>query len=527
MRVRSPRATRRHALLAVLLVAAPFANALRPAALQAQRAATPVRSRVSAPAPAAGTMLLHAEPIALQRGGLMMAERGIIVVPVNRRAPARGVLTLEVYRFRATRPQVGAPPIFLLYGGPNFLGLEPLLAQKGYYEQRLRALHATADLVVVSQRGIGPSKPTTLIEGPRPFPLSHAVTAAEEAAAYRDAAVRAKAAWTQQGLDLTGFTVLEAAADLNDVRRAMGYDRIVLWGGSFGSHWAMATMRRYPSIVARAVLRGMEGPDHTYDMPSDVLGAVRRIAAEADTASALRGMIPPGGLMAALDSVLARVSAHPVMVTVTGAKSGRTDTVRIGVEDVREAAMGYTKTASSRDGMRSWAADIITMYRGDFTGLAQSRVAKRDTETFRTASYFMLDCGSGITAARSAQIAADPAVRVLGPLGVDYRESCPSWNIDLGDAFRQNFTSAIPMVISQGDYDVSTPMENARELAPFFTNSTLVIVHGGSHPALDDAMDALPAYAEAILTFARTGSKAGLPSSVQLPAIRWVVPPSR
>ena len=46
--------------------------------------------------------------------------------------------------------------------------------------------------------------------------------------------------------------MVEAAADVNDIRQALGYDRIILWGGSFGSHWSMAVMRYYPHIVARA-----------------------------------------------------------------------------------------------------------------------------------------------------------------------------------------------------------------------------------------------------------------------------------
>ena len=48
-------------------------------------------------------------------------------------------------------------------------------------------------------------------------------------------------------------------------------------------------------------------------------------------------------------------------------------------------------------------------------------------------------------------------------------------------------------------------MENSLELAPFFKSGRLIIVHGGSHPALDDAMDASPTFKDAILAFARKG----------------------
>ena len=136
-----------------------------------------------------------------------------------------------------------------------------------------------ADVVIVSQRGIGPSKPTTLIATPEPFPLDQAVTPEQRVARARENARREKAFWLAQGLDLEGFTIVDAAADIDDVRKALGYDRITVWGGSFGSHWGMAVMRFHPQIVARAILRGMEGPDHTYDMPSYVLNSLKRIAA--------------------------------------------------------------------------------------------------------------------------------------------------------------------------------------------------------------------------------------------------------
>jgi pimeloyl-ACP methyl ester carboxylesterase len=474
--------------------------------------------------PAPGTVFLSPERIQLEAGGLAVAERGVIFVPTHRARPESGVISLEIYRFKSTSPSPGVPPIFYLFGGPSFEGLAQNLARKGYYETRIKPLQDTADVVIVSQRGIGPSKPTTLIEMPPPLPLDSSATEAERAERVRENAEREKAVWTGQGLDLGGFTIVDAAADIDDVRRALGYERITLWGGSFGSHWAMAVMRFHPQIVERAILRGMEGPDHTYDMPSYVLNALKRIAAEADAAPALAGQIPAGGLMAAFEQVITRTAQAPVMVRVSDPASGEPVTVRFDAADVRGMATGYTASASSRPGMRTWASDVLALHRGDFTAAAMARVREQQSERFRTASYYMLDCGSGISRARAAQMDADPAVAIVGQLGFNYRHACPVWGADLGEAFRQNFETDIPTIISQGDYDISTPLENAQELAPFFTQGTLIVVHGGSHPALDDAMDASPEFARGILTFARTGDKTSLPKEVRLPPIDWVVP---
>jgi len=148
----------------------------------------------------------------------------------------------------------------------------------------------------------------------------------------------------------------------------------------------------------------------------------------------------------------------------------------------------------------------------------------RPEQGYRTASYFMLDCGSGISPAREATLQADQAVAVLGEVNLDYQAACAIWHSDLGDEFRKNFESAIPIVIVYGTWDVSTPQENALELAPFFKKSALVKVVGGSHGSLEDAMKASEAFRAAVMKFAQTGDMSDVPAQVDLPAIEWVVP---
>ncbi len=477
----------------------------------------------SSVAPAAGTLFLAAERTPLKAGGFASIERGFMYVPVNRSHPASGVLALEIYRFKAAAAATrGTPPIFRLYGGPNFLGLAESLATPGFYEQDILPYTQVANLVVVSQRGIGPSKPTTLCERPPEPPLDAPVIPESAAAGFRQMAAACKAYWEGQGLDLRGFTVIEAAADVNDVRQAMGYGKITLWGGSFGSHWGMAIMRFYPQIVARAILRGMEGPDHTYDMPSGVLAAVSRIAAAADADPRLKGLIPEGGLLQAFKTVIRRVEKEPIRVSVTNPATGKTQVVVFDAWRVRDLALGYSGRLASRRGMQTWPADVLALYRGDFTQAALSLL--RPAEGFRTASYFMLDCGSGVSPARNRQLVADPAVAVLGEVNLDYQATCPVWGSDLGDEFRKNFETTIPTLITYGTWDVSTPQENALELAPFFKKSKLVKVVGGSHGSLDDAMKASDDFRRAVMTFAQTGDMSGVPAQVDLPAIEWVVP---
>jgi len=491
--------------------------------------ATMLNIRCSAPepptgaGPAPGMLYLYSERIPLQDGSFAAADRGQLFVPVKRSDPRSALISIEIYRFKAASG-VQAAPIFLLHGGPSFQGLAGPLAEPGFYERLIRPYLEAGDLVVVGQRGIGSSKPDTIIEAPRRFPPDQEVTEQQAAEALREACARGKAYWESQGLDLTGLTVVEAAADVDDVRKALGYDKITLWGGSFGSHWGMAVMRYYPQIVERAVLRGMEGPDHTYDMPSHVLHSLQRIAEAADRSPGLKGLIPEGGLLAAFRTVIARAQANPIRITVADPETGKDQVVVFTAGDIRGMALGYTATVSSRRGMRSWPADILALYWEDFSPAAKASLLRRQTRAWPTASFFMLDCASGITPEREAQLRQDPAVDVLGPIGWEYQVGCPVWNIDLGNEFRKNFETGIPTLIVQGTWDVSTPMENALELGPFFKSGKLILVHGGSHGALQDAMDFSEDFRAAVMKFARSGDMSDLPGEVTLPPIEWEVP---
>ena len=472
-----------------------------------------------AKSPAPGTIFLYPERIPLKDGGFVVADRGIMFVPANRSDPNSAVIGVEVYRFRANDTvRAGSPPIFFLHGGPSFRGLAKQLEEPGAFEERWRPYLDIGDLVVVGQRGIGSSKPNTIIETTMNFPLDREVTEEEAAATLREACAKEKAFWEAQGLDLSGLTVIEAAADVNDVRKALGYDKLIIWGGSFGSHWGMAVMRYYPEIVERAILRGMEGPNHTYDHPGHLWNVYKRVTAEAEKSPDLQGLIPEGGLIEAIKIVIDRVKKKPVKVTVTDPKTGKPQDVLFTIREVRRLARGYSGD------LRAWPSDVITLYAGDFSKAAERALRRQDSRRFRTASYYMLDHGSGITPEREAELKAGPAVKILGDINSNYTITREVWKSDLGDEFRQNFETDIPTVIVHGTWDTSTPYENALELVPYFKNSKFIPVIRGPHGAIRAAMKASEQFRKGIMHFAATGDMSELPDKVEMPPVDWVIP---
>jgi len=478
-----------------------------------------------APAPEPGSFFIYPERIPLSDGGFEHAERRIFFAPVNRGRPENGVLGVEVYRFRASpAADPDTPPIFYLHGGPSFEGLERSLEEVGTFEGFWKPLTDISDVVIVGQRGIGSSKPTTTIGITSTARPAHepfdAGRAGEE---LRSELAKERRFWEESGLDLSGFTVLDLAEDVFEIRAALGYQKIIIWGGSFGSHWGMGLMREHPEIIERVILRGMEGPDHTYDHPGHLWNVFRRVAEEAEAAPELSGRIPEGGLIEAFEVFVRNAEANPITVSVADPEGGTRHDVLIDGTAAQRLARGFS------DGLSGWPADVIELTEGSLNRAATElyHQATRTEPEIRTAAFFQLDCGSGITPDRLAEQTADPANQILFGMNWSYIAGCPAWDSDLGDAFRQNFETEIPAVIVHGTWDTSTPLENALEMVPFFKNSKFVPVIRGPHGAIKAAMGASDEFASGILHFAATGDWGMVPDTVWMPPVRFRLPESR
>jgi pimeloyl-ACP methyl ester carboxylesterase len=467
------------------------------------------------PDPGGDLARLEMKPVelTLPGGAKRTAYRGMLRVPIVRADRKSKEIGVDVWRFPA---EPGAPedrlPLFQLHGGPGWPGYEP---NRIDWESEVAPFVAHSDFVVVGQRGIGTSEPNTACDA-FARPIDADLCPDERAAAVRAQCSACRAHWESEGYDLAGFNVVEAAADVDDVRRLLGYEKIALIGGSFGSHWGMTVLRHHPDAVARALLHGMEGPDHTYDSPSGVLGALERIAARAEASPALAERVPEDGLIEALRFVIQSVEEQPFELEVDGRS------VPITAEGLRGIALGYEGRVASRQSVAGWPKDVIRLYEGEFEAAARAIAGNRGESGLPTASFFQLDCGSGITAARLAKLESDPAIEIVGDLSWFYEAACPAWNADLGDGFRADFTTKVPTVIVHGTWDVSTPFTNALELLGCFENLHFVPVEGGTHGALREAMQNDPAFADAVMAFLFEGETEALPDSIELPPIEWI-----
>lgn len=445
-------------------------------------------------------------------------EIGTLYVPEHRGVPGSRVIGVGFARIRSTHAAPDTPPVFWLPGGPGLSVLGDFEGKNESAQARV-AMWARftdiADVVVIEQRGFS-VRGDMFRANTVALPLDQPETPAAKVDKYAALAKAARSAYPS--VDLAGYTIAACADDVDDLRKALGYSRLSLFGGSFGSQWSMAVMRLHPDIVARAVLSGVEPLDNGFDMPSHVFAALQRIAYDADRDPALAPWMPKGGLMAAAHAVRDRLAAQPVKVNVTD-EHGKPVSVTLGLGDFQQAFVDEAGAAEK------WPAFILSLYHGHYELWAQSVARDRQSAPL-TLIGPLFDQSLGVSAAREYLLRSDPALDMVGTWNFEpYLGSRKAWpGPDMGDNVRLPVPTTTPVLFVHGDWDTSTPVENTLGLLPFFTRSHALIVHGGGHDGTFYLLRENPAAKSAVYRFLATGVMADLPSRIDAPKVTFGVP---
>lgn len=207
------------------------------------------------------------------------AQCSLLSVPENRDDPTSRHIELKIARVAALNRRKQASPLFLLAGGPG----QSAIAMYVSYAAAFARINRTHDIVLLDQRGTGASQPMQC-----EFPQDWS-EAANSPAAIRDAT---KICLQKLGERVRFYTTAAAVQDLEEARRALGYERIELYGASYGTRVAQEYLRAYGPRVQAAVLDGVTdpqrpiGPDTPLDGERALQAILTRCAGNADCARA-------------------------------------------------------------------------------------------------------------------------------------------------------------------------------------------------------------------------------------------------
>lgn len=423
--------------------------------------------------PKAGTLKMKPYTFKNQKGEKVDSEFGTLFVPENRSDPESNLIELAFVRFKSTAQKPG-PPIVYLAGGPGGSGIG---TATGSRFPLFMALREIGDVIAFDQRGTGYSKPNLGCYERLALALDVAPSRQVMLNELREDARACASYWRDiQRVDLTGYNTNESADDLEDLRKALGARQISLWTISYGTHLAFATMRKHPKSIHRAILAGTEGPDHTYKLPSNIQRHLEDLTAVIKADPEIGKDIPD--FLALMKSVFDRLDAQPESVEIVDQRTKQKVKVIVNKFVMQYFVANNIGTTVTTQ----FPALFYRASKGDFTTPAQVWLNESQSEIGSAMSY-MMDCASGQTAQRRERIEKEAKGTLLEDISsLPFPDICQEWNaLDLGDAFRAPLRSDVPVLFISGTLDARTPVSNAEEYRPGFTNSTHMIIDGAVH----------------------------------------------
>jgi pimeloyl-ACP methyl ester carboxylesterase len=421
---------------------------------------------------------------------------GHLTVPLDPTGATPGTITLAMRRHRAAVGEARTA-IIALAGGPG----QPALPFAEDFAETLGPIAATRDLIAFDQRGIGLSAPLSCHAFERPS-LYHSFGALVEACG------------NQLGPTRSFYTTADTVADIEAIRQAGGYEKLVLYGTSYGTKVAEQYAQAYPSHVEALVLDSVVPPNGPEPLSRSTFAAVPRI---------LRQLCA--------EHVCAQITANPVADLARVLR--RMEQAPLG----GRAIDGYGKAHE----LPLFAEQLFSiLLSGDFSSLLRAEfvtaiaaAARNDTaplarlvqafygaggegEDFDTPLYYATTCeeqdfpwsraadprariAEAAAAARALPASAFAPFSATDALQDSDIEACAHWPFTtpappVDDAPLPD----VPTLILSGADDLRTPTANAREVAAQIPGAHLLVVPYTGHSVLGSdptscASDALQA----------------------------------
>lgn len=446
------------------------------------------------PAPAAATPRLALSPCEIAR---VAALCGTHDVPEDRAAPGGRTLPLRVVLLPALAARKDPEPVYFLSGGPGQAATDSAADLAGHW------LRETRDIVLVDARGTGTGHALDCDLGP-----SDANPQAYLEPLFRDtAAVRACREALSTRADLRLYATHRAMEDLDEVRGALGHERIMLVGISYGSRAALTYIRMFGRHVRGAWLSGIvafenrsplyhaAAAQRAFDLLARQCAADPACAAAyPDMAGDLRAVI--ARLRAAPATVRARHPATGAPVDVMLTESGFGDGLRV---------MLYSAASGRRVPLLLRQARA-----GDLTPFAEAalRSSRNFHRLLRTGLLLSVSCAEDAARIRPEEVDAAVGDSFIGPWRVRGQlAACALWpRAPLPADQAEPVRSDVPVLLVSGDLDPVTPPEWGELVVRHLRNGRHIVAPG-AHGEGGDCVDAIGR------AFFRTASVAGLDTS--------------
>lgn len=419
------------------------------------------------------------KPVVFENDGIKVdAFEGSIQVPENRSDKNSRLIPVHYLRFPATGKTSGSPVVYLA-GGPGGSGISTV-SYPGFRFPLFMAMREFGDVIALDQRGTGKSRTAPKCESKQGLPLNQVLSDAAVTKSYRAAALECVEFWKQQGVDVKGYTTIENARDIDQLRQHLNADKVTLWGISYGSHLAFASMKVMPGKIDKVVIASAEGLNQTVKLPARTDAYFDRLQLAINQQPKAAGMYPD--IKGMMQRVHKKLDENPIKLNIP-VKDG--DSVEFLFQRVHMQGLASAMIADPHRAVPK----LLQLYMAIDQGVTQMLPAlvsragfDKQNISFDVMSFGM-DVASGVTSDKLKQYNQQADRSLVGKL---LNFPMPQLNqvidgLDLGDEFREFPKSDVPVLLLTGTLDGRTYIESQREATQGLSNLTQVMVKNAGH----------------------------------------------
>ncbi|HEY2142694.1 MAG TPA: alpha/beta fold hydrolase [Solirubrobacteraceae bacterium] len=412
---------------------------------------------------------------------------GHLTVPLDPTGATPGAITLAIRRHRAPAGEARTA-IVALAGGPGQAAI-PFAEQ---FAEMLGPIASTHDLLIFDQRGIGLSNPLSCHRFERFTESGPAAQAIRECAA-------------QIGPARTFYTTDQTVADIEAMRVAGGYEKLVLYGTSYGTKVAERYAQAHPTRVEALVLDSVVPPNGPDPLDRATLAAVPRVLRDLCARRACARITPdPVADLARLVRRMHGSVLHGRWIDANGRAHtiGASSAILLGTLLAGDFAPSLRAEfpAAVRDAAEGDNALLARMLVRAFRGEGDER--EGPAESFDGPLYFATICeedlfpwsraSSPTTRLAEAHAQIDALdTSTIAPftrsdlVGLSDLQACSAWPFSTPAPVSDTAPlPGVPTLIFSGAADLRTPTANAREVAAKIPGAHLVVVAHVGHSVL-------------------------------------------
>lgn len=399
---------------------------------------------------------------------------GSVQQPLNARAvndAAQQTITIHFAIIPAIKPLYPTEAMLAFAGGPG----QSAFDAAAVFAQALRYARESRDILLVDQRGTGKSG---LLQCDGMDLVSQFAFDESTADIVTLAKTDTLACKEKLQVDLSHYTTVAAASDFEAVRLALGYQKLHLYGGSYGTRMAQEYMRQYPAAVVTATLDGVV----PFNQSLGALGVASDASVVAlydycEASETCRRQFP--NAREQLQQLSQQLDAAPIITRVRHPRTFALIDLTLTRAKLQQAIRFALYSNNSRALLPYTIEQALA---GDYSPLVGLMLSQDIVQQLSVGVNFAVVCAEDVPF-WTAESRAEFAKSYLGRTWMESAEaSCAVWQTPAVDvAYTQPLQTATPVLLLSGGLDPVTPpawaelamsqMPNARHLiAPYATH---------------------------------------------------------